>query len=229
MQERKKYNPGEARITIEGNEISKVASTPFLGVMVDEKYCWKEHIDMITKKVAKSVGIVKKNCPFLNRACLKTLYYSLIYPYLTYCNIVWASTYPSYLQKLYVLQKKFVRLATKSTPLEPSAPLFATLNILTIFNINILQTCIFTYKTKYQNSELPDHFQQYFQSNSSFHSHQTRQSNQLHVPLYSTTRGQFSLKYKGVSSWNAHSHLMTNSSSLSTYKRSLINKLIAQM
>ena len=38
--------------------------------------------------------------------CLHTLYYTMIFPYLHYCNIVWASTYPSRLEKNICTAKK---------------------------------------------------------------------------------------------------------------------------
>ena len=42
------------------------------------------------------------------------LYYSLIYPYFYYCNIVWASTYNTNLLRLIILQKRIIRIITKS-------------------------------------------------------------------------------------------------------------------
>ena len=143
-----------------------------------------------------------------------TLYYSLVYPYLTYCNILWASTYPSHLHKLYLIQKRFVRTATYSKSRNPSSPLFAKLKILPIFDINILQTCSFIFKVKYQGYNLPAHFQQYFYKNSMIHSYATRQAEQLHRPRGQTTRGQFSIKYRGVKLWNDYAHLAGSSPSL---------------
>jgi len=64
-----------------------------LGVIVDEKCSWKEYIDYVSKKMSKSVGIIRKVHKYLNRSGLFTLYYSLVYPYLSYCNIAWAHTY----------------------------------------------------------------------------------------------------------------------------------------
>ena len=42
--------------------------------------------------------------------------------------MIWASTHASHLQKVILLQKRFVRLATFSDRDEPSAPLFKKLN-----------------------------------------------------------------------------------------------------
>ena len=167
------------------------------------------------------MGIIRKFHKYLNRSGTLILYYSLVYPYLTYCNIVWASTYPTYLHKLHLIQKCFVRIATSSKSLVTSAPLFSKLKILSIYNINIVQSCTFLFKVQYQGHILPDHFQQYFQKNSNIHSRTTRQSILLHTPLCHTTRGQFSIKYKGVILWNKYIHLIDSSPSLPIYKRKL--------
>ena len=95
--------------------MNQVSSTKFLGVIVDEKLSWKEHIHALTNKMSRSLGIIRRVRGLVHQACLLTLYYSLIYPYLIYCNIVWASTYPLNLHSLLITQKKFARIAT-STP-----------------------------------------------------------------------------------------------------------------
>lgn len=48
------------KLKLDGFEIAKVTSACFLGVIVDEKCSWKEHINYVTKKVSKSLGIIKK-------------------------------------------------------------------------------------------------------------------------------------------------------------------------
>ena len=44
------------------------------------------------------------------------LYYSLIYPFLTYGIQVWGLTYPTYLKPVTTLQKRVVRIMTFSDP-----------------------------------------------------------------------------------------------------------------
>jgi hypothetical protein len=84
--------------------------TKFLGVVLDEHLTWKDHIKAISFKGAKNIGIIKRASFSLPLHVRLTLYYSLIYPYLTYCNIIWASTYKSNLQRLIIiLQKRVVR------------------------------------------------------------------------------------------------------------------------
>ena len=75
----------EKNIIVNGCKISEVTSTKFLGVMIDSNLTWKPHIDYISKKIAKNVGIIIKARKIFDKDTLLTLYYSFIFPYLNYC------------------------------------------------------------------------------------------------------------------------------------------------
>ena len=224
----KKYCKHEAKLFIGGIEMNQVASTKFLGVLVDEKLSWKEHIYAVTNKVSRSLGIIRRVRGLVHQACLLTLYYSLIYPYLIYGNIVWASTYPSNLHKLLLTQKKFVRIATSSPYLAPSAPLFETLNLLSIYDINIVQSCAFIYKCTYLPNMLPRPFKDFVKTNSQVHNYNTRQSDDLHPPFSRITHSQFSIKDRGSLLWNTHILIAKSSSSISIFKQRLKASLVNQ-
>lgn len=208
-------------------EISQVSTTRFLGIFVDENLNWKTQIDWVSKKINKSIGIIRRISNLITTNCLLTLYYSLIYPYLSYCNIVWASTFPSTLHRILVLQKRFVRIATRSESHSSSVPLFQNLQILTVYDINITQICVFIYKVHFNYENIPEHFKTYFKFNSQVHAYSTRQSLDLHLPKFLTCRGQFTIRFRGTKLWNSFSHLAINSSSLKCYKRYLKAHLTA--
>src|SRR6218665_3839237 len=111
----KKTRNVDITLTIDGIKITQVGSVKFLGVMVDEHLNWKTHINNIRKKIAKNIGILSKVAYLLPANVLKSLYYTLIYSYLAYCNVCWASTYPTSLDGLLKLQKRAVRVITKSS------------------------------------------------------------------------------------------------------------------
>ena len=73
-------------LTLENTVIKQVTETKFLGVLIDQHLSWKPHIDFVSKKISKSVGIIAKARFYLSSQTLMTLYYSLVYPFLAYCS-----------------------------------------------------------------------------------------------------------------------------------------------
>ena len=97
-------------ITIDGQQIEQVKYTKFLGLFIDEELSWKYHINHVTMKISKLTGIIAKARHYLPLKTLQNIYYTMIYPYLIYCNTVWTNTYPTRLKPIYMIQKKIVRL-----------------------------------------------------------------------------------------------------------------------
>ena len=90
------------------------------------------------------------------------LYNTKVYPYLSYCNITWTSTYPSRLQILSIvmIQKKLVRIMTFSNYKESSKHLFTSLQIVEINELNKHFVALFMYS--FFNNKLPSNFENSF-------------------------------------------------------------------
>ena len=54
------FNPYNVRININGNEINKWILLIFFGMYIDEHFSWAQHIDYLSKKMARNVGILSK-------------------------------------------------------------------------------------------------------------------------------------------------------------------------
>ena len=120
---RKKTNH-HVEIKIDDQNIKQVENSKFLGVMINEHLSWKTRIDLVMQKVTKTTGIISKIRHYVSQNCLQMIYYALVYPYLTYGNIVWGNTDHSKLGKLVILQKKIIRLMTFSSYNEHSDPIY---------------------------------------------------------------------------------------------------------
>ena len=107
---RKHFTLTDINITVNNVCIDRVNKVKFLGTIMDDKLNWQEHITYICKKVSKCIGILYKLRQYVDINTAKLLYYTLVYPYLTYCNIVWGNTFKQYLRPLMVIQKKAVRI-----------------------------------------------------------------------------------------------------------------------
>ena len=65
-------------VVVDNHPINEVHHTKFLGVIIDNKLKWKEHIYYISKKIAKCIGVIVKARKVFDKVTLLSLYNSLI-------------------------------------------------------------------------------------------------------------------------------------------------------
>ena len=198
-------------------------STKFLGVFIDDHFTWKHHINYICNKISKSVGLLYKSRFFLTQKSKISLYYSLVYPYIQYCNIIWSSTYPSSLNRILLLQKRIIRIVANADYLSHTKPLFKNLKILDIFNLNTFSIVCFMFQ--YHNGLLPSPFLNIFLKNSDIHQYNTRSSHCYRSHTCRTNIKQFTILYNGPKIWNSLPKHITNTSSFSLFKKHLFSYL----
>ena len=56
--------------------MTKVNSIKYLGIIVDHKLNWIDHITYVKAKISKGIGIMYKARKYLNKNSLKTLYHA---------------------------------------------------------------------------------------------------------------------------------------------------------
>ena len=194
-------NVTNCKIFFKNMEIVQTNTAKFLGVLIDSTLSWKSHIEYITKKVAKSIGIIKRVHNCLPTDTLNTLYNTLVLPYLNYCNMIWANNKITYLKPLLILQKKVVRSITASLYNAHALPLFAQLNQLTIYDLNKLALATFMFRS--HTNSLPPIFSDYFVVNSAVHCHYTRSSVKLHISFARTSIMKRQIRVCGPKLWNS--------------------------
>ncbi|ELT87259.1 hypothetical protein CAPTEDRAFT_102687 [Capitella teleta] len=87
---RRKLN-SDIALLIDDVPIKRVESAVFLGVVLDEKLRWNFHIQRVRNKISRTIGIFSKLNQIFPRRVLITLYYSLVFPNLTYGIEVWGA------------------------------------------------------------------------------------------------------------------------------------------
>ena len=128
-------------------------NTKFLGVIIDNKLRWSDHINYIKNKISKSIEIINKTRNFLNKNTLRNLYYTFIYPYLIYCIEIWGNTNDIHLDSLIKI-KKSIRVISFSHHRDTTAPLFQNLNILNFKKLVTQRIALLMFK--YHKGMLPD-------------------------------------------------------------------------
>ena len=194
-------------LKINNHAINEAKYVKYLGILIDSHLTFNHHIDEITKKISRSIGVLYKVRHYVNTKLLCNLYYAIIYPFLLYGITIWGNASRSATDHLFILQKKFVRLATfndfrESFILPHSLPLFQSLKILNIYNIFKLQLAKFVYESI--NNIGPAQSIIKFTTASETHIHNTRYSSRgnLHIESVRTLRyGLKSISYEGALLW----------------------------
>ena len=83
----------DLNICINTINVTRVQSSKFLGIIIDENLNWKPHIQLVKSKLSKTLSIIYKASKLINYEGMLTLYCSLFLPYLTYCCEIWGNTY----------------------------------------------------------------------------------------------------------------------------------------
>ena len=89
-----------------GGHIVEAEHVKFLGVTVDRHLKFAEHLKIIKSKIARTTGILFKLNSFLPDFILRSLYQTLIHPYLTYGIEAWFSAPQYQTNTIFILQKK---------------------------------------------------------------------------------------------------------------------------
>jgi len=220
----KKIDHHNLLIKINNKQIECQHSIKFLGIIIDRHLSWKTHIDTVASKISRTIGIISKSKYFISEASLFQLYQSLVYPYLYYGNIVWGSAYKSNLNRLKVLQKRIVRIITKSPFDAHTAPLFQKHHLLTLNNIHLLQVALFMYSI--HSNSAPDTLQSMFSKNFENHHYATRKANDFKVHFARTNILKFSIVSFGPKLWNSLPNELKSKHSLPSFKNNLKKYLI---
>ena len=84
---------GNMKLYAGADEIIRNECCKFLGIIIDDKLGWLDHINSINIKLSRSLYILNSVKNMLPNYILRQLYFTMVQPYLTYGIILWGSTY----------------------------------------------------------------------------------------------------------------------------------------
>ena len=127
----------------------------FLGVILDGNLSWKEHVNMVTNKLSKISGVIKRVKYVFPKQILIYIYKSQFTPHLNYRSLVWGTN----TKQIEILQKIILRIITNSSYIahtEPILKLLGSINVKDMFSLKILH-----YLHKLSHNMLPPYFKSY--------------------------------------------------------------------
>ena len=184
-------------LLIDNEKICCVDEFNFLGLTITKHLSWKKHIDKISNKISKIIGVLNKLKFIIPDQILLTIYNSLILPHLNYCILAWG--YDS--KRLYKLQKKALRIINKSPYLAHTDPMFIKYNVLKVKDILEQNHLKFLFKLSHRS--LPVYFY-HFVSATGFnvHTHNTRHRHNIRTPKIKHEFRKKCLRFSIVNTFN---------------------------
>ena len=220
----KRVNIDENSIVIDGNIIPSTTNTKFLGINIDDDLAWKAHINYIATKISKGVGVLLCLSKELSYDILILIYDNILVPYLTYCCITWGFTYQTYINKIFTIQKKIMRVITHSPFQCHSSPLIKKTNNLNIFQIIEYYASMFMFQQL--NSTVPNVFQQNRFLSYSYHTYENGNDLSIRTPLFKLQFSKESIFDHGINIWNNLSPEIKSMTNKSKFKKMISNKPI---
>ena len=136
----------------------------------------------MSKKLARTADLFYKIRHYAPTDTLTLLYHGIFAPFISYGLSVWGSTYPTYADLIFIMQKKILKVITLNGVTVSSTPLFDCLQILKLGDLFKLQVTSFVYECLSNFASV--YFRDYFTSIHSIHSIGTRQSKNVTCMQY---------------------------------------------
>ena len=195
-------------ILLDNAKLIKVDYVKYLGVIIDHKLNWIEHIAYVKNKIMYKARLYLSKCTLLD------LYYAYIYPYMTYCIEIWGSATQPHLNCLFLQQQKNIRIMNFSHYLAHTSPLFFFYGSSPFKKIYYRRIGLMMYK--FNNNLLPNCLSQLYERTDSVHHHNTRGCQLLRVPTGTKTFSNMSARV-----WNALSNKIDSNTSRAVFKDKL--------
>lgn len=178
-------------IKIKGQNLDPVESTVFLGVTLDSKLQWDQHIDCLSKKLSSAAFAVKKVRYITDEATSRLVYFSYFHSIMSYGIMLWGSAGEGRLNSIFVLQKRAIRAIYRMSPRESLREKFKVINILTLPCQYIFEVLMYTHKNIMM-----------FPKKSDTHNINTRNRYKLTVPTFRLHKVNVSFKGQCIRLYN---------------------------
>ena len=213
------YNRG---LKIGINTLKFKETTRYLGLLLDSKLTWENHIQELNKKMVKYTGIFSKVRHYLPITCRKTVYNAFIFSRLNYGSEIYINTTKKYINPLIVTQNKLLRILQFKNIRTPLKDLYREFNTLKLKDLHHYNLCCIVHKFIHTPDLLPEAINELFCRNEQIHNYNTRQRKDLHpVKINTKLYGEKTISFQGTTLWNNLPNHIKEISTIRAFKHKL--------
>ena len=206
-------------VIIDGQTIHNSKSVKLLGVCIDNKLNFNEHVSNICKKVSKKLHALRRVSQYIQKDKLKLIMKAFIESQFSYCPLVWMFHNRDLNNRINILHEKALRLVYNDSMLS-FEQLLSLDNSFTIHHRNLQKLAIEMYKVKHNLSPI-------FMKN--IFPDSTNPYNLRNAPEFNTFNirtvynGTETISFRGPRTWALVPNEIKNSKSLSQFKNKIKN------
>lgn len=119
-------------LVIDSEYIQRVNVLRYLGVLLDDKLSFAEHISSCTKKLNTAIFVLRYMVNFCPIEILLNIYHALFLTHINYCILVWSDCGSRQIEKIFLIQKKAIRTIYKLKKGETHRDTFINQQLLTV-------------------------------------------------------------------------------------------------
>lgn len=132
------------------HEIERVHHYKYLGVIIDSKLRWENHISNLKAKFRKLIFVFRQLNEILNVNEIKSVYYSYVQSLLQYGILVWGGACKSLLEPLFIIQKLIIKAAFNKNRQYSTELLFKETHLLSLRQLYIKTVLIYVFAHREQ-------------------------------------------------------------------------------
>lgn len=208
-----RWHPPLRNLIIGDQSVRPVFEMKYLGLVIDTKLCWCQHITMVKNKILPWIFAIRRVKYIMREDYMWRLYYAYIYSNLIYLNPIWNVASDVYIRQLSILQNRTVKHIKKLDYRHPTSEIYGE-NVLPLKSLNDYMTLILIYKIK--NNLIKHNFT--LRLVADVHEHNTRSRNNLYINFANSVRGQKDILHRGLNLFNQLPEVIKNIPAISSFK-----------
>lgn len=161
----------------------------FLGLTVDNALAWEDQVDKVCKRINCSYFALLTLKGILDKTNLLKAYYSLVYPFISYCIASWGRAVN--INRVFIGQKRIIRLIFGLGSTETCRNVMREYKILTVCSVYLLKILTYIHKIR-----------QRFTIASDVHGHDTRNKGLICLEKFHHTYHKTSPHHAGIDLYN---------------------------
>ena len=193
----------DIQLQIGKEKIGQKTVTKLLGIQFDEHLNYESHVKTLCNKLSSVCFAVRTLMTKLTPKSIRTLYHANFETHLRYGIQIWGNS--PHIQKVFIVQKRIIRIIARADPNTPCKNIFKSLNILTLPCLFILDTLLYTHKNIEKSVKCQD-----------VHKHNTRFKTNIHMTDHRLTK--YKKSYSCISK-KLFNHLPANIKSETNHRK----------